>query len=433
MKALLFANVIGVDVQDFNTTPSGLDFVTVHASETLAPGIFNLGLFVNLAANTLPHYTTQGSGREERDKISDTLVGADFNVGLGLLPRWDVGLSFPQILRQDVKDDTPEATRGQFAATGLTEIRLTSKVQLAGDQNGGVAVALSVNFNRVKDNPYTGVDAGPTYNAELATDKMVLARLALGLNVGYRWRDAGKPPPGSPVEPFSDQATASGAASWHVPDADTKVIVELYGARMQSKIELPSDRKRDSLEALLGAKHDVSTRLALHAGIGTGVIKGVATPDWRVYTGVNYAFGTSGTRGHAAGARRKPVPSVAPSPSPEASEVVVLPDILFAFDSDEETSGMRDASLAELTVTLRAPPKAKRVAIEGHSDSVGDEGYNVELSRRRAESVRGWLVARGFPQHLFTVEGFGSSRPIGDNGNYQGRQKNRRVELKVFR
>src|ERR1700733_296208 len=85
--ALLFAstahaNVISNGFQNFNPTPDGLDFVTVQSSQTLKPGIFNIGLFLNEAINSLPYFddpTTQTHTR-----FNDTLLGLDFNVGVGI-------------------------------------------------------------------------------------------------------------------------------------------------------------------------------------------------------------------------------------------------------------------------------------------------------------------------------------------------------------
>src|SRR5690606_20770787 len=82
-----FANVVGADTQNFNPTTSGLDFVTVHSSETLQPGILNFGLFFNYAVNSLPNYVKQGT--QERFSFSDTLLSSDFNFGLGLAQNWD--------------------------------------------------------------------------------------------------------------------------------------------------------------------------------------------------------------------------------------------------------------------------------------------------------------------------------------------------------
>src|SRR4051794_29379567 len=84
------ANVVGSGTQNFNTITSGLDFVTVQSSQTLRPGLINVGLFVNEAINSLPYFE---SVTQNRINFSNHLIGSDLNVGVGLLPRWDVGIS----------------------------------------------------------------------------------------------------------------------------------------------------------------------------------------------------------------------------------------------------------------------------------------------------------------------------------------------------
>jgi outer membrane protein OmpA-like peptidoglycan-associated protein len=78
------------------------------------------------------------------------------------------------------------------------------------------------------------------------------------------------------------------------------------------------------------------------------------------------------------------------------------------------------------------------VAFEGHTDSIGSPGYNQELSERRAQAVRAWLVERRYVEAAsVTVKGFGKTRSIAPNtnpdgsDNPEGRQKNRRVELVI--
>lgn len=67
--------------------------------------------------------------------------------------------------------------------------------------------------------------------------------------------------------------------------------------------------------------------------------------------------------------------------------------------------------------------------IAGHTDDVGTEEYNLDLSKRRAESVRDYLISKGVSSDRFVVEYFGKSRPISTNQNEVGRSKNRRVEM----
>ncbi len=71
--------------------------------------------------------------------------------------------------------------------------------------------------------------------------------------------------------------------------------------------------------------------------------------------------------------------------------------------------------------------------IEGHTDSVGRSGYNVVLSRQRAEAVRAALIERGVPANRLVAEGFGSRKPVADNHDDAGRARNRRIEIHAVR
>jgi outer membrane protein OmpA-like peptidoglycan-associated protein len=72
-----------------------------------------------------------------------------------------------------------------------------------------------------------------------------------------------------------------------------------------------------------------------------------------------------------------------------------------------------------------------RMIVEGHTDSQGTESSNMELSQRRAQSVREYLVSRGVPGDIISATGLGQSRPVADNRSAEGRANNRRVEIIV--
>jgi outer membrane protein OmpA-like peptidoglycan-associated protein len=109
--------------------------------------------------------------------------------------------------------------------------------------------------------------------------------------------------------------------------------------------------------------------------------------------------------------------------------VVNLPDILFQFDSHRLT---RDAvgTVGEIGRVIR-DYRNRRILVEGHTDSVGSNSYNRDLSERRADSVAGELVDNGVPRSQVYVRGFGEERPIASNGNPAGRGRNRRVEVVI--
>ncbi|MFS8066946.1 MAG: OmpA family protein, partial [Byssovorax sp.] len=79
---------------------------------------------------------------------------------------------------------------------------------------------------------------------------------------------------------------------------------------------------------------------------------------------------------------------------------------------------------------IEQDPDSKMV-VEGHTDSQGTAASNQELSQKRAQAVRDYLVSRGIAGDRVTAQGFGPTRPIGENSSAEGRANNRRVEIVV--
>jgi outer membrane protein OmpA-like peptidoglycan-associated protein len=123
-----------------------------------------------------------------------------------------------------------------------------------------------------------------------------------------------------------------------------------------------------------------------------------------------------------------------PLPKPRLADAlasqgrVELSGIYFDFASET----LKDESLpvlAEIAAALRAHPDW-RLTIEGHTDNIGGDAYNLDLSRRRAAAVQAALVQRhGIAAERLTSDGFGASRPKETNDTLAGRARNRRVEL----
>lgn len=91
------------------------------------------------------------------------------------------------------------------------------------------------------------------------------------------------------------------------------------------------------------------------------------------------------------------------------------------------------ATLDELSKKIKSYGKAVYVEIEGHTDNVGDEGYNMALGEKRASAVRNYLSkSGGIPLHAMNVISYGESKPVADNSTQDGRTKNRRVVVRVL-
>ena len=101
------------------------------------------------------------------------------------------------------------------------------------------------------------------------------------------------------------------------------------------------------------------------------------------------------------------------------------------------TSGKSDllpaaqVKLNDVAKALIEQDPDSRMVVEGHTDSQGAAAANQELSQKRAQSVRDYLVSRGIAADRITAQGFGQTRPIGENNSPEGRANNRRVEIVV--
>lgn len=113
----------------------------------------------------------------------------------------------------------------------------------------------------------------------------------------------------------------------------------------------------------------------------------------------------------------------------ERGLLVTLGDVLFAFDK-AELSAQAAPRLDKLARFLAQFPERKML-IEGYTDSVGSDAYNLSLSERRAQAVRDALVQRGVDSARITARGYGKVHPVADNGSADGRAVNRRVEIVI--
>ncbi|MBI1762374.1 MAG: OmpA family protein [Acidobacteria bacterium] len=111
--------------------------------------------------------------------------------------------------------------------------------------------------------------------------------------------------------------------------------------------------------------------------------------------------------------------------------IVNLSDVLFDTGKATLKPGARE-KLSKLSGILLAYPGAYQIEIEGHTDSVGSEESNLNLSRGRAEAVRDYLTQNGIKsERIIAARGFGEANPVADNNTAAGRQVNRRVEIVI--
>jgi len=106
---------------------------------------------------------------------------------------------------------------------------------------------------------------------------------------------------------------------------------------------------------------------------------------------------------------------------------VALNGILF--DTGKDTIKPESEPLLAEIATLMKSNRGLKISIEGHTDNVGQPKANKQLSEKRAESVKKWLVKNGIEAGRVSTKGWGDTKPVADNRTEEGRSKNRRVEL----
>ncbi|MCC6138496.1 MAG: OmpA family protein [Bdellovibrionaceae bacterium] len=297
----------------------------------------------------------------------------------------------------------------------------------------GVALIGSVNFDRIKNNPFSGSDSGATWNVEAAYDYQINPEMLWAFNLGYRFADSGGTIPDTGVTPLGDQLIYSSALSYKYAPWDTSFIGEIYGSDLTESATIPTDRKLNNLEVIFAARKTVYEKISAVAGLGTQLYRGLASPDLRLFVGANWLIG--------------PISQIAPPPPQTVvvpvvettfeevpSETIVLSSINFDTKKAQMTPSSRVSMNTPLQQLRNNISSIRLIIVEGHADHVGKDDYNQILSEKRARAVRDVLISElKLENNQVQARGFGESRPVATNETDEGRRKNRRVELKIYR
>lgn len=114
----------------------------------------------------------------------------------------------------------------------------------------------------------------------------------------------------------------------------------------------------------------------------------------------------------------------------EGIQVTFASGLLFDFDSDRVKSEAA-ANLKNLAASLSEYPNSS-LLIVGHTDAVGSDSYNQQLSDRRARSTASYLISQGVEATRLRTMGLGETEPVAPNDSDAGMQKNRRVEVAIY-
>lgn len=114
-----------------------------------------------------------------------------------------------------------------------------------------------------------------------------------------------------------------------------------------------------------------------------------------------------------------------------SDSIKIMKQLKFGTGSSRIAGGESQAVLDEVALVLKDNPKIKKLRIEGHTDSVGDDAANLRLSQNRASAVMAALIKRGVDPGRLEAVGFGETKPIASNSTSVGKAENRRTEFNI--
>ena len=129
----------------------------------------------------------------------------------------------------------------------------------------------------------------------------------------------------------------------------------------------------------------------------------------------------------------KPTPPPPPPPAPAPPKVIdkMTLHVLFAFDKAILTEA--DVTELQKAVTFVKKYPGAKIRLDGYTDSIGTDAYNIKLSERRAEAVKNYLIKEaGIDSSKITAVGHGKADPVANNKTAEGRAENRRVEVSIL-
>lgn len=434
-----------LDLNRFHPAPGSGRLLTVDLAEVG-------GRSPELGAQLLLHYADlplaySFGGKVAGELVKDRLT-ADLALSFAFLERLQLSLALPLTLHQAGGDFSYlDGVTGQprslprVSAGGLEDMRLGLKGRLWSNERFGLGGALEVAAP-------TGSASNLLGSSQLAgtahlIGHAVWSKVKLALNLGWRWA------PGEQrllnIQPGGGLLYGAGAQVevWRQGNVPIYVLGEVYGlvhSSFASAVSSPA-------EAMLAGKTQVND-WTFFLGAGGGLNSGYGAPRVRLTAGVAYTWeyrppppkpATVDPFASAGPTASTVPPASAGSPgspaSPQPPVVTVAEDrlqlgeaVYFEFNM-ATINPVSYPLLDQVAEVLRKGSELGKVRIEGHTDEVGEEHYNLQLSQRRARAVYEHLIMRGVPTERLLYVGYGKRCPLVPNSTEEGRATNRRVDF----
>lgn len=394
----------------------------VYTSETLPQGSFDFGVAFNFAHDPLE---ARVFGNGTTPAIAEAFSTLDFLVDYSLTDWLTLGLDMPVNVFQEINPAFGPFRDEASITAGDLMIRAKARVIDASSNSVGFGFAV-VPFLTLPSGDYHRFmrDATVTGGFLLAPE-IKLGWTRIYANIGPQFRRTDRY-----ANLFIKHTMQYGGGIEQKLCADCMLyaVGEVVGeSRFHDLLTSPVEG-----DLLLRKRWGDEGQFITQAGVGMGFNDAYGSPDWRVIAGLSYVFG-----GHKA---EKPAPTPAPTPAPKAapapapapraSKIDLKGQINFKTNSAEILPASYPV-LDDAVAKMKAHPEIALVRIEGHTDSRGDDNFNLGLSQRRADSVKTYMTQKGIDGNRLTTKGYGETKPIADNKTQAGMAKNRRIEFYV--
>jgi|GEM_PF-2532259 len=438
-----------LDLNRFLPAPGAQKILTVEMAD--------VGAHLNVVPQFFIHYANTPLVYSFGDKPLYTVVRdrvtTDLSLSLSLFERLQIALQLPITWYQHgdtiakFPSDIGLTPPPQPATLGQEDLRLRLKALIWHNQHVGVGVGGDLALPTGNANSYLGSRL-PTFDLQVLAH-VVYGRFKAALNLG--WLLASQ-------ERLLTTQTGMGLTfglGAEVQVANIKnqlplsVLAELYGVAHQRFKSI----KESPIEASLAVKA-MYHAWAFYLGSAFGVTSGYGEPQYRLFAGFSYSFlpapkPVEETPKKAPASAPASMPASVPATrsicqgvdcptSPQQKPIVKVTQksnkidlserVFFDFDKDTIKSVSFDL-LDEVANVILLHEELGIIRVEGHTDALGTDQYNQDLSARRAASVVRYLVEKGVPRSRLNAKGFGELCPLVDNDTEDNRAQNRRVDF----
>ncbi|MBU0507000.1 MAG: OmpA family protein [bacterium] len=414
------AYVSRFDAVNFDPVVDGGDYFSVYGSQSLKAWQGNTGIIFDYAYRPLEFRSTGGTST--RQSVLDHSFIMNTYGAIGLVDWLTVGVNLPSAYNIYYTDDVNAADDSGMSMGDMTVMAKFRAVDID-KYKVGLSFMPFVTLPTGDVVRYMG-NGHVTGGLKILFDVAFHKRFSMALNAGYLMRDDV-----TRVYNFANLGTATiriddeityGIAANFKASRYFQLIAEAQGYT-QALRDIFGTSNTTALEAGAGMRYFIGdSGFALSLGGAAGLIEGVGTPLFRGFFGVNWKSPES-----------RECPPCAPDPRIKDNKIVIWGKIFF----DTAKASIKRVSfpvLDDVVDVLKTHPEIRLVEVQGHCDWRGGDVYNMNLSQRRSESVRQYLIDAGIDGSRLTAKGYGESQPIASNDTVEGMSQNRRVEFVIL-